>query len=180
MNRDILKTANSWTGDLVSLRSFGDYPFIGILLGLTASNAVVTAHASKRIRTSAAFLWLALVIPAAGCGSRSTRPEDATASYEVLRTLVGKQITISGRFSLRGKFGPFVLLSNEQMIYLLPKGSFTWGKTYSEMEGKLVTATGTLRFFHSPDSKSVNPAMARAADYFYFEAETAQMQLISH
>jgi hypothetical protein len=154
---------------------------IGILLGLRAYNAVVTAHASKRIRASAAFLWLALVIPAAGCGSRSTWPEDATtASDEVLRTLVGKQITISGKFSLRGKFGPFVLLSNEQMIYLLPKGSFTWGKTYSEMEGKLVTATGTLHFFHSPDSKSVNPAMARAADYFYFEAETAQIQLISH
>ena len=82
---------------------------------------------------------------------------------------------------MRGKFGPFVLLSNEQMVYLLPKGSLTWGKPYSEMEGKLVTATGTLKFFHSPDSKSVNPAMARAVDYFYFEAETVQLQqVISH
>ena len=94
--------------------------------------------------------------------------------------LVGKQITIHGKFSLRGKYGPFILLSNEQMVYLVPKGSFAWGRIYSEMEGKLVAATGTLSFFHSPDSKSVNPAMARAADYFYFEAETAQLQLISH
>jgi hypothetical protein len=34
-------------------------------------------------------------------------PDDATAaSYEALRTLIGKQVTIRGTFSLRGKFGP--------------------------------------------------------------------------
>jgi hypothetical protein len=141
----------------------------------------MTAHASKRFLTSVAGLWVALVIPAAGCVGRSSRPEDATtASFDELHRLVGKQITIHGKFSLRGKFGPFVLLSNAQMVYLVPKGSFAWGKTYSEMEGKLVAATGILNLFHSPDSKSVNPAMARATDYFYFEAETAQLQPMSH
>jgi hypothetical protein len=142
---------------------------------------LVTVHVSARFRSSAAFLWIALAVSAAGCGARSSRPDDATtASYEGLRTLIGKQVTIRGKFSLRGKFGPFVLLSNEQMVYLVPKGSFAWGKTYSEMEGKLVAATGILNFFHSPDSKSVDPAMARADDYFYFEAETAQLRLSDH
>ena len=140
----------------------------------------MTACASKGFRTFAAVFWVALAIPAAGCGGRSSRPVDATtASSEELHRLVGKQITIQGKFSLRGKFGPFILLSNDQIVYLVPKGSFAWGKT-SEMEGKLVKATGTLNFFQSPDSKSVNPAMARAVDYFYFEAETAELQPISH
>jgi len=50
---------------------------------------------------------------------------------------------------------------------------------YSEMEDKLVALTGTLRFSHWPHSESVSPAMAQAPDYFYLEAATAQLRLIS-
>jgi hypothetical protein len=141
----------------------------------------VTVHASKRLRTSAALLWIALVMPAASCGGRPSPPEDAnTASYEVLRTLIGKQVTVRGIFSLRGKFGPCVFLSDRQMVYLVPKGTLAWGEPYSRMEGQLVAATGILNFFHAPESKSVNPAMARAVDYFYFDAETTQLRLTGH
>jgi hypothetical protein len=140
----------------------------------------VTGHISKGFRT-AAFLSIAIVIPAGGCGHRSSTPENAiTDSYEVLRTLIGKQVTIRGKFSLLGKFGPYVLLGNQQVVYLVPRGSFTWGEPYSEMEGKLVAATGTLSFYHAPNAESADPAMAQAPDYFYFEAETAQLRLISH
>jgi hypothetical protein len=111
---------------------------------------------------------------------RST-PENATAaSYEVLHTLIGKQVTVRGTFSLRGKFGPYVLLGNQQVVYLVPRGSFTWGEPYSEMEGKLVAATGTLSFYHRPNPEPADPAFARAPDYFYLEAETAHLRLISH
>jgi hypothetical protein len=71
------------------------------------------------------------------------------------------------------------LLSNQQVFYLVPKGSFTCGERYSEMEGKLVAATGTLSFYHAPNAEPADPAFARAPDYFYIEAETVQLRLIS-
>jgi hypothetical protein len=140
----------------------------------------VTGHISKRFRT-AVFLPIAMLISAAGCGHRLSTPENAATNDELLPTLIGTQITVRGTFSLRGKFGPYILLSNRQMVYLVPKGSFTWGEPYSEMEGKLVAATGTLSFFHSPDSPSpsAGPAVARPPDFFYFAAETAQLRLLS-
>ena len=139
----------------------------------------MTGRLSKGFR-AATFLSIAIVVLAAGCDNPRSAPEDATAaSHEVLQTLIGKQVTIRGKFSLYGKFGPYVLLGNQQLVYLVPRGSFTWGKPYSEMEGKLVAATGTLRFFHFPDAEPADPAKARPPDYFYLEAETAQLRLIS-
>lgn len=44
-----------------------------------------------------------------------------TASDEVSSGLIGKQITIRGKFSLGGKIGPYILLHNQQQIYLVPK-----------------------------------------------------------
>ena len=96
----------------------------------------------------------------------------------VSQASVGKQITIRGKFSLRGVIGPYVVLSDQQVVYLASKGSFTWGKKYSDMEGRQVEATGTLKFFHFPDSKAVDDAVARPVDHFYFEVENTQVRLI--
>ena len=77
---------------------------------------------SKGLR-AATFLSIAIVVLAGGCDHPRSTPEDATAaSYEVLHTLIGKQVTIRGTFSLRGKFGPYVLLGNQQVVYLVPRG----------------------------------------------------------
>jgi hypothetical protein len=139
----------------------------------------VTGRLSKGL-LAATFLSIAIVVLAGGCNHPRSTPEDATAaSYEVLHTLIGKQVTIRGKFSLWGKFGAYVLLDNQHGVYLVPRGSFTWGKPYSEMEGKLVAATGTLRFYHSPDAKPTDRAIARAPDYYYLEAETAKLRLLS-
>jgi hypothetical protein len=140
----------------------------------------VTGRLSKGLR-AATFLSIAIVVLAVGCDHPRSAPEDATAaSYDVLHTLIGKQVTIRGAFSLRGKFGPYVLLGNQQVVYLVPTGaSFRWGEPYSEMEGKLVAATGRLSFCHAPNAEPADPAFARAPDYFYLEAETAQLRLIS-
>ena len=97
-------------------------------------------------------------------------------SHSDLRPLVGRQVTLRGTFSLRGKVGPFVLVSGRP-VYLVASGSFTWGERYAEMEGALVIVTGTLRFHPSPPaSETVNSAVARTPDYFYFEAETVRVQ----
>ena len=139
----------------------------------------MTGRLSKVLRV-ATFLSIAIFVLAGGCDHPRSTPENATpASYEVLHTLIGKQVTIRGKFSLRGKFGPYVLLGNQQVVYLEPKGSFTWGKPYSEMEGKLVEATGTLRFYHAPPAEPSERAVARAPDHYYFAVETTQLRLIS-
>ena len=87
-------------------------------LTISCGGEPVPGHTSKGFRT-AAFFSIVIVIQA-GCGHWSVTPENAAAdSHEVLRTLIGKQVTIRGKFSLRGKFGPFVLLSNQQVVYLV-------------------------------------------------------------
>jgi hypothetical protein len=138
----------------------------------------VTGRLSKGLR-AAAFLSVAIVL-AGGCDHQRSAPEDVTtASNEVLHTLIGKQVTIRGTFSLRGKFGAYVLLANRQVVYLVSRGSFTWGEPYSQMEGKLIAVTGTLNFYHSPNYRPAGRAVALAPDYFYFDVETAQLRLIS-
>jgi hypothetical protein len=128
---------------------------------------------------------MAILIAFLCCACSRSTPKGAIAASDELSqvspTVIGKQITIRGQFSLLGKIGPYVLLDSQQAVYLVSRGSFTWGKPYSEMEGKLVAATGTLRFFHAPDAKPADSrAIARPPDYFYFEGETAQVRLIDH
>ena len=140
---------------------------------------VSNSDLSQKIRV-AAFLLTIAIVPAGGCDHPHSTPEGAMPSNEISQTLIGKQITVRGKFSLRGVAGPYILLGNQQVVYLVSSGSFTWGKPYSEMEGKLVEATGTLRLYHSPNAEPADQSMARPPDYFYFEAETAQLRLISY
>jgi hypothetical protein len=81
-----------------------------------------------------------------------------------------------GRFSLRGKVGPFILVGGRP-IYLVPTGAFTWGEPYAQMEGKDVRVTGTLRFAHYPTPPAEALPAGRPSDHFYFEAETARIEL---
>lgn len=130
---------------------------------------------------AAALLSIAIVALAGGCDRPHSTQEPATAvSNEISRALIGRQITVRGRFSLRGVAGPYIALDKQQVVYLVPRGSFTWGKSYAEMEGKLVVATGILKFFHPTDSGPADRANARPPEYFYFDAETAQLKLAGH
>jgi hypothetical protein len=141
----------------------------------------VTGHLAKGLRAAAA-LSIAIVVLAGGCDHPRSTPEGATAaSYEVSQvshTLIGKQITIRGKFSSLTKGSPYVVLDNQQEVYLESRGSFTSGDPYSKMNGKLVEATGTLRFYHDP--APVDETRQREPDHFYLEAEIAQLRLISH
>jgi hypothetical protein len=93
-----------------------------------------------------------------------------------LRSLIGQQVTLRGKFSLRGKIGPFVLVRGRP-VYIEAAGSYTWGQPYSSLEGKIVRVTGILRFRQfPPEAEPVDPAKARVPDYFYFEAENARIR----
>ncbi len=132
-------------------------------------------------RSPAALLSITIVLLAGGCKHPRSTPEGGTVANEVSHALIGKQITIRGKFSISGKFGAYVVLDNQQVVDLeyTGPGTFTWGKPYSEMEGKLVEATGTLRFYHAPPAEPSDRAVARAPDHYYFAVETAQLRLIS-
>lgn len=82
-----------------------------------------------------------------------------------------------GKFSLRGKIAPFIL-SGGRPIYIKPSGSFSWGEDYAKMEGRDVRVTGTLRFVHYPTPSPQALPVGRAPDHFYFEAETAKIELL--
>ena len=142
----------------------------------------MTGHLSKCFR-SAAFLSITIVVLAGGCNHPRSTPGGATAaSYEVSQVsqkLVGRQITIRGRFSSLVKADPYVVLDNQQEVWIGPRES-TLEATYSRMDGKLVEATGTLRFYHSLDAEPGGRAVQIPPDHFYFEAGTTQLRLISH
>ena len=105
--------------------------------------------------------------------------DSATVTTYVSHAVIGRQVIIHGKFSMRGKIAPaYVELENHQVIYF--KGSWGWGEHYSELEGKLVSATGTLGFYHAPPAKPLERNTARLPDYFYFEPDIILIRLIEH
>ncbi len=138
----------------------------------------MTGRLSRGLR-AAAFFSIAIVVLAGGCNHPRSTPEDTTAvSHEVSQTLVGRQITIRGEFSPLVKGGPGVVLDNHQEVYIEPRESKLEG-TYSRMDGKLVEATGTLRFYHAPEAEPGARAIQIPPDHSYFEARTTQLRLVS-
>lgn len=139
----------------------------------------MTAYISASFRLTV-FLSISIVVLAGGCNHPRSTPQGATApSSGVSQAHIGKQITVRGKFFLNGKIAPYVLLDDQQQVYLKSNGSFVWGDPYSAMEGKLVEATGTLRFHHSPDAGPADETRTRTPDHYYLDAETAHLQLIS-
>src|SRR5262249_10820525 len=121
----------------------------------------VTGHFSKGLCVAA--LSITMVVLTGGCSHPRSNPEAAIAvSNEVWQALVGKQITIHGRFSLRCKLPVCVVLDNHQIVYLHTEPeSITPGEPYSEMEDKRVAVTGILRFYHAPPATNGPSIVAR-------------------
>ncbi len=119
---------------------------------------------------------LVVLLLLAGCTPVPSRPPDVTGATRAnLQGHVGEPVTFRGKFSLRGKVGPFVVGAG-QPIYLVPRGTFTWGEPYAGMEQREVWVTGTLRRASAatPDADAV----AASGDYFFVEAETAIVRLV--
>ena len=129
---------------------------------------------------------LALILAAAGCAKhvsttpvaqRAPTPLDLTkAPDSELQKHLGESVRLRGQFSLRGKIGPFILVGGRP-VYLVSNESFSWGEPYASMEGKDVRVTGTLRFAHYPEPPPGALPEGHAPDHFYFEAETAKVEL---
>jgi hypothetical protein len=81
----------------------------------------VAGNLSKGL-CAAAVLSITVVALAGGCNHSRSTLEGATAVSDevsqVSQALVGKQISIRGKFSLRGKVGPYIVLDNQQEVYL--------------------------------------------------------------
>ena len=108
---------------------------------------------------------------------RSSAPTDLTAASESeLRKHIGESVTMRGTFSLFGKLAPFILVSGRP-IYLESKGPISWGEPYVSMQDKDVRVTGTLRFAQYPKPPAGDLPEGRAPDHFYFEQETAKVEL---
>jgi hypothetical protein len=122
-------------------------------------------------------ILLVVLLAAAGCAQRVPVPFDLTSATDTeLQQHLGENVTMRGRFSLYGKLAPFIQVGGRP-IYLEPEGSFSWGERYQSLEGQDVRVTGTLRFAHYPEPLPGDLPVARAPDHFYFEAETAKVEL---
>ena len=93
------------------------------------------------------------------------------ASESELLSHVGEKVTLHGKWSLGGVIGPYILTRHAE-VYLVSKGNFSWGEKYARMEGREVRVTGVLRYAHYEPSTEQHPP-----DHFYFEAETATIEL---
>ncbi len=137
---------------------------------------------SQKGLCAVAALSITVIALVGGCNHSRSTPKDVIAASDevsqVSQELVGKRITIHGKFSLLGKIGPFIVLDNQQKVYISAKGSFEWGKPYTEMDDKLIAATGTLRFYHAPDTKKSKRVVQVPPDFFYFEVESSQLRII--
>jgi hypothetical protein len=152
------------SGRVVAARGISGHP-------LLKSLAIDAARESKFKRSSA--LRTKYII-----GTITYVVTSAEIPYSELSSLIGQQVTLHGEFSMEGKVGPFVRVSGNP-VYLIARGMFAWGRRYERMEGKVVSVTGTLRFFKAPPAPK--PAgsipVAWVSDHFYFERGNSTIQL---
>jgi hypothetical protein len=136
---------------------------------MNTSDALNSSLCSMR-----ALLTFVFLLAVSGC-SHSQAGRHATTSDSELQRLVDHTVTLRGQFELAGKVGPYIHRTGEP-VYLVPHGSFRWGSEYQQMQGKLVSITGILRFRHFERIKT-DEIDDRPADYFYFDLETAKVRL---
>jgi hypothetical protein len=94
-----------------------------------------------------------------------------------LDKLVGQEVVLAGEFSLAGKFGPKINIS-DNTIYVVPPTakSYSWGAAYDKLEGKTAVLVGKLRFRPAtPRRGNSERPSASAPAYFYFEVETTNI-----
>lgn len=101
--------------------------------------------------------------------------EESVESNPELSRLVGQTVTLRGKFEIAGKVGPYIQRIGEP-VYLVPPALFGWGPDYDDMQGKVVSITGTLHF-KDFERVAVNEMVAQPSDYFYFDAKTAKVRL---
>jgi hypothetical protein len=112
-----------------------------------------------------------LTLAVSGCAQEQPVPlaQQPAERPLQLRERVGQKVTLRGRFSLRGKQAPFVLVGDEP-VYLVAEAPFTWGEPYISMENREVTIAGVLKRFEPPRTATPIPdRVQQLPPYFFFE-----------
>jgi hypothetical protein len=121
-----------------------------------------------------ALLALTFLLVATGCSYTLTGGYRGNPDAD-LRPFIDEKVTIHGEFMLTGKPAPYVQ-THAGRVYLVPKGSFSWGPDYQRLQGKIVKITGILHSRHLDQvagSETVEPSQDY---YFYIDAETARIR----
>jgi len=132
----------------------------------------------------APFSLIAIAILAGGCHRpRSKNDGDTTAisaGSQLSQTLVGKRITIRGGL-FRFKCGPGIQFDDGDVVCLVdipPKSGLD--DPNAEMYGKLVEATGTLRFYHASTPLDETRSTQGQHDHYYLEKHATQVRIIAN
>lgn len=115
-----------------------------------------------------------LLLAAAGPQRASTLPDLTQATDAELHRHVGERVSMHGRFSLRGKTGPFILVGGRP-VYLVAGDASLPGKRYDGLEGK-DARDRYAALCPYPEAGDEKLPAAHASDHFYFEAESAAVQ----
>jgi hypothetical protein len=133
-------------------------------------------HMKRLSMLPARHLAIALVaLAVTGCAQERPLPLRAPAARRPVQLIerVGQKVTLRGRFSLRGKHDPFVLVGKDQ-VYLIPDmrntGTFTWSEPYASMDNREVIVTGVLkRYEPSLPAVPVPVTVQQSPPYFFLE-----------
>ncbi len=117
-----------------------------------------------------AFPILISLMILTGCANQPV----ADSSAPDLQRLVGQSVTLSGKFELAGKEGPYIYC-NGRPVYLVAQGSYSRGSEYDSLQGKEVSISGVLHFRHFERAKTSDVIEQVPVDFFYFDAETAKV-----
>lgn len=80
---------------------------------------------------------LMLIAVAVGCDQAAPNPTQDRSQSRMVSD--GESVVVEGPYSLSGKFGPFIRLSETQ-VYLVANESASW----PDYEGRIVRVTGSL------------------------------------
>jgi TonB family protein len=106
-------------GNVISARSLSGHPLLTPL-------ALEAARKSRFKRDSAQGRKYIL-------GTITYNFSPADISHNELASLVGKPVTLRGKFSPYGKLGAVVMV-DDQIVYIRSKPSFVWGRRYELIE----------------------------------------------
>lgn len=116
---------------------------------------------------SRTFGCLAVTLALIGCDQPPAAAVRTVPPSASLLQQIDKATTVSGSFSLGQKIVPYITVENTP-IYLVGDLPPDWPDIYGSLEGRGVTATGTLRYRTYPHPAAANEP--QPPDHLYFIA----------
>jgi len=112
-------------------------------------------------------LGVVIALSLAGCDEPPAATVHSVPPPASLIQHIDKATTVRGSFSLGQKIIPYIVVENTP-IYLVGNLPAGWPELYGTLEGRDVTATGTLRYRTYPHPAA--PDEPQPPDHLYFLA----------